>query len=81
MNNFHVYIIQSQRDANHFYTGYTENIEQRLSEHNSGKCVYTLRHQPWKFKTVLSFSNKQKALAFEKYLKTQSGRAFAKKRL
>jgi putative endonuclease len=29
----------------------------------------------------VAFSNKQQAIAFEKYLKTASGRAFAKKRL
>jgi hypothetical protein len=30
---------------------------------------------------VLPFPDKYKALAFEKYLKSHSGRAFAKKRL
>jgi len=32
-------------------------------------------------KTCLAFSNDRQAFAFEKYLKSASGRAFAKKRL
>jgi hypothetical protein len=32
-------------------------------------------------KTAIAIDDRQKALAFEEYLKTPSGRAFAKKRL
>jgi hypothetical protein len=32
-------------------------------------------------KTAFAFDNRQKAVNFEEYLKTPSGRAFAKKRL
>jgi hypothetical protein len=36
---------------------------------------------PWKIKTAIAFKDNDKAIEFEKYLKSQSGRAFAKKRL
>lgn len=34
----------------------------------------------WKIKNYFAFDNKSKAEKFENYLKTQSGRAFCKKR-
>ena len=37
--------------------------------------------RPWKLITFLGFDDKLKATAFEKYLKSGAGRAFAKKRL
>jgi predicted GIY-YIG superfamily endonuclease len=77
----HVYIIQSRVDADRFYTGFTENIENRLKDHNAGKNSHTAEHKPWRIKTAIAFTNRQKALDFERYLKTKSGRAFAKKRL
>jgi predicted GIY-YIG superfamily endonuclease len=53
----------------------------RLKTHNAGGASHTAKYKPWELVTCLRFSNKLSALKFEKYLKTQSGRAFAKKRL
>lgn len=78
---YYVYILQSEIDPNRFYTGYTEELQNRLKDHNQGKCKHTSKYIPWKIITAIAFTNKQKALAFEKYLKTSSGRAFSKKRL
>ena len=78
---FYVYIIQSLKDPNRFYTGFTENIENRLKDHNSGKNSHTAEFKPWRIKTAIAFTDRQKALNFERYLKNSSGRAFAKKRL
>ena len=78
---YYVYIIQSLSDPDSFYTGFTENLDQRLQDHNSGKNVHTSQNRPWRVKTTLAFTERQKALDFERYLKTASGRAFAKKRL
>ena len=81
MSFFYVYIIQSQTDKNKYYTGYTENLENRIKKHNEGGCPYTSEHKPWKIKTAIAFTDKTQAKDFEKYLKTSSGRTFAKKRL
>ena len=79
---FHyVYIIQSKSVTDRFYTGFTENIENRLKDHNSGKDPHTSKYKPWRIKTAIALTDRQKALDFERYLKTLSGRAFAKKRL
>jgi len=76
-----VYILQSQADPDRFYTGHTDDPRERLKVHNQGKCKHTSKYTPWKIKTTIAFADKERALEFEKYLKTASGRAFAKKRL
>ncbi|UCE57102.1 MAG: GIY-YIG nuclease family protein [Desulfobacterales bacterium] len=78
---YYVYFIQSLIDPNRFYNGFTENIENRLKDHNSSKNTHTAKHKPWRIKTAIAFTDRQKAIDFEKYLKTKSGRAFAIKRL
>jgi len=77
----YVYILQSEIDQRRFYTGFTEDLNARLKTHNSGGCDHTLKYKPWRVKTAIAFHDRQKALNFEKYLKSPSGRAFAKKRL
>jgi len=78
---YYVYIIQSEKFPNRYYTGFTEDLDARLSDHNSGKNSHTSKFRPWKIKTAVAFTTRQNALDFERYLKTPSGRAFAKKRL
>ena len=78
---YYVYILQSEKFPDRFYTGFTEALDQRLIDHNNGCCDYTRPFRPWRIKTAFMFADRQKALDFETYLKTQSGRAFAKKRL
>ncbi|MEX0359610.1 MAG: GIY-YIG nuclease family protein [Allomuricauda sp.] len=64
-----------------FYTGFTNNLSRRLTEHNSGKVKSTKRRLPFALITYVVFTNKYKAIAFEKYLKSGSGIAFRNKRL
>ena len=79
---FHyVYILQSLSAADAFYVGQTEDLFSRLTKHNGGDVPHTSKHRPWRIKTAIAFADGNRALAFEKYLKTASGRAFAKKRL
>ena len=78
---YYVYILESLSVPGHFYTGFTENLHNRLDHHNSGSVPHTAKHRPWRVKTMLAFTDRGQALDFERYLKTASGRAFAKKRL
>ena len=64
-----------------YYTGHTANLEDRLRRHNKGENMYTKYRIPVVLITYLSFSDKYKAIAFEKYLKSGSGKAFCQKRL
>ncbi|MDH5722250.1 MAG: GIY-YIG nuclease family protein [Alphaproteobacteria bacterium] len=77
---FYVYILQSINTPEHFYTGLTVDLEKRVDKHNSGKSIHTNKFKPWKIRTYMVFDEKERAEKFEKYLKTSSGRAFAKKR-
>jgi putative endonuclease len=77
----YVYILQSLADGKRFYTGMTDDLRARLSLHNSGAVPHTAKYAPWRIKTYVAFSDGHRALAFEKYLKSGSGRAFAKSRL
>jgi len=80
MNSFHyVYILVCESDPKHHYTGITKNLEKRLSAHNSGSVPHTSKFKPWRIETAISFHSKTKAYAFERYLKSHSGRAFAKR--
>lgn len=80
MKFYYAYILQSKKKPKRFYTGFTENLESRLKSHNLGHNPHTSIYRPWRIKTALAFSDRQKALDFEIYLKSPSGRAFAKKR-
>ena len=77
----YVYILQSQPDPQHFYVGLTDDLRDRLRRHNAGEVAHTSKFRPWRIKTAVAFTDRQRAGEFERYLKTASGRAFAKKRL
>lgn len=78
---YYVYILQSVKHPDNYYTGFTENLKSRLNYHNHGKCKHTSKYMPWGIKTAVAFTNRKKAIEFEQYLKSRSGRMFAKKRL
>jgi len=80
MQFFTVYILQSEQ-GEHYYTGFTENLEARLNDHNAGRNPHTAKFKPWRIKTAVQFTDREKALSFEEYLKSSSGRAFSKRRL
>ena len=77
----YVYILQSVTAPDRFYTGITDDLDARLSKHNAGEIAHTSKYRPWRVKTYIAFADEDRALAFEKYLKSGSGRAFAKARL
>ena len=77
----YVYILQCIAEPDRFYTGFSEDLRGRLEDHNSGKVPHTSKFKPWRLNTYVAFSDRERAIAFEKYLKTHSGRAFAVKRL
>jgi predicted GIY-YIG superfamily endonuclease len=77
----YVYILQSQKDPGKIYIGQTENLEKRFKQHNSfPSCAYTKSFQPWVIACYTRMA-RSKAMEFEIYLKSHSGRAFIKKHL
>jgi putative endonuclease len=77
----YVYILQSLADPDRQYTGCTQDLRERLAKHNLGEVSHTSKFAPWRVVTYVAFSDEERGFAFEKYLKSPSGRAFAKKRL
>ena len=72
---------EASKTQNRYYTGMTNDLRSRLQKHNAGDVPHTSKFAPWAIKTYVAFSDRQQAIAFEMYLKSPSGRAFAKKRL
>jgi len=69
MKFFYVYILQSKA-GEHFYIGFTENLQARLKDHNSGKVPHSTKFRPWRIKTAIAFTDRQRAIEFEHYLKS-----------
>ena len=76
----YVYIRESL-DGDHFYVGITDDVPARLVKHNAGEVPHTSKYRPRRVRTYIAFTDEKLAVAFERYLKSGSGRAFAKKHL
>jgi predicted GIY-YIG superfamily endonuclease len=74
-----VYVMKNTDDSPRFYVGLTADVNARLEDHNAGRCPHTASHRPWQLHVVLEFSDQRTAIRFERYLKSGSGRAFAKR--
>jgi predicted GIY-YIG superfamily endonuclease len=74
-----VYILRSDADPDRHYVGITKDIEERLRWHNRGPSGVTVHNRPWSLVVSLEFADSKLAGRFERYLKTGSGRAFAKR--
>jgi len=70
-----VYLLRSLDGANRPYVGLTSNVPARLGFHNAGLSPHTARHRPWELVVSIEFPDEQRAVTFEKYLKSGSGRA------
>jgi putative endonuclease len=77
---YYVYILTSLSHPDRHYTGWTTDLAEHLKTHNAGRCPHTARFAPWQVETAVAFRSQEKALAFEQYLNSHSGRAFAAKR-
>ncbi|HEV2161219.1 MAG TPA: GIY-YIG nuclease family protein [Stellaceae bacterium] len=77
----YVYLLQSTTEPDRHYTGITIDLRARLAKHDAGVVSHTSKYTPWRLNTYVAFTDAERAFAFEKYLKSSSGRAFARKRL
>ena len=78
---YYVYLIESLSAQGERYVGMTTGLKQRLRVHNHGRSCHTAKFSPWKLITYVAFTNRAKAEAFERCLKSGSGHALARKRL
>ena len=75
----YVYLIESVYYQSHHYVGITDALKQRLAHHNEGKSPHTRKFRPWNLVSYIAFADEKTALAFEKYLKSGSGKTFLKR--
>ena len=74
---FYTYILRSISQPEQRYIGSTADLKSRLAKHNAGEVPHTSKFRPWRIQTAIAFDSKEKAIAFEAYLKTGSGKSFA----
>ena len=77
----YVYLLQSIDYPDETYVGLTDDLRSRFSAHNAGRSIHTAKYRPWRLVSYIAFSDERKAVEFERYLKSASGTAFARKRL
>jgi putative endonuclease len=69
------YIIFS-KSLNRYYTGHTDDIKKRLSEHNRGKSRYTKTGIPWGLKKSFIFETRKEACSLEMKIKRRGCQRF-----
>lgn len=77
----YVYILKSVAEPERHYIGSTNDLKARFKAHNEWRVSHTSKFKPWLLNTYIAFSDGARAVDFEKYLKSHSDRAFARKRL
>ncbi len=75
----YVYRLRSTSHPDQVYTGLTEDLASRLAKHNGGSVPHTAKYRPWEIDSATAFRDRTKAVAFERYLKSGSGREFARR--
>jgi predicted GIY-YIG superfamily endonuclease len=74
-----VYVLRSIADPSRYYTGLTSHMATRLTFHNKGLSGHTAGATPWEVVVEITFADSDRAIEFEKYLKSGSGREFARR--
>jgi putative endonuclease len=72
---FQVYIIYSAT-LDKYYVGQTENVKQRLEQHNSGVSKFTSSAKDWEIKYLEAFGSREAALKREKEIKNKKSRKY-----
>ncbi len=77
---WYVYFLKSTRE-DWYYTGSTNDLRRRFSEHNAGSVQSTKSYAPFELESYIAVKTKLKARELEQYFKTGSGIAFRNKRI
>ena len=77
----YVYLLRSVLDPPRKYIGLTDDLRERLKNHNEGGSLHTAKYRPWVVECYVAFKDRPRAAEFERYLKSGSGHAFAKRHL
>jgi putative endonuclease len=67
---FYVYILQSQATRK-YYVGSTQDVNNRLREHNHGESLSTRGGRPWEIVNIEEFQTRAEAVRKEKQIKAR----------
>ena len=77
---YFVYFLKSL-NSSFRYVGYTSDLKKRFIEHNNGMNKSTKSFKPYEIDAYIAVKSENIAKDLEKYFKTGSGIAFARKRI
>jgi putative endonuclease len=77
---FYVYVLRSEKDCK-LYTGFTDDLNRRLKEHDRGEVRATKYRRPLELLYYEACQSEYDALNREKYLKSTYGGRYLKNRL
>lgn len=77
---YFVYVLLSKKDKR-FYIGFTNNLETRIRQHNSGQVTSTKSRRPVELVYYEAYKYKEDAMKQELFYKTGQGRRVLKSRL
>lgn len=77
---YYTYVLLSDKDSQ-FYSGYTNNLKERLFLHRFGKVNSTCKRLPLRLVYYECCLNQYDALHREKFFKTGLGKRYLNKRL
>ncbi len=72
---FCVYILYS-KITDRYYTGQTQDIDNRMSEHNSGETTSTKNGIPWELVWVMEVGSRSEAVLLESKIKKRGAKRF-----
>ena len=67
MQDFYVYMLRCKDES--IYTGHTDDIDKRISEHARGMCSYTAKRLPINIMFVQAVGSRDEAFNLERQLK------------
>jgi putative endonuclease len=77
---YYVYVLKSRLDGKLYY-GQTQDLDNRLNEHNSGKVKSTAGRTPLDLTYYEVRNTREEALKREKFFKSGFGRMYLKQKL
>ena len=77
---YYVYVLQSKKDKK-WYTGCSDDLQKRFSQHNEGKVLSTKGRGLFKLIYYVGAIDRHDAFAREKYLKSGMGKRYLRNRL
>jgi putative endonuclease len=72
---FYVYILKSLLNGR-FYVGHSDDLAQRVREHDLGMCLYTRRWRPWELVHTEQFETRSAAMKREREIKKRKSRKY-----